>query len=207
MAVDRPSMDHRGKLMRGQPGYSIQDLATFMWQNSLENFEAEVWLHSLFSRRFLKKGDLIGCYPRCRHFARFFQILAKNMNLQRFLQKNLFLARFLQTILIFQEFCRKRNSCKNRVKILQETPSQPKSSKIGRLVMFCKILQDSVRLMHYLPSSCQNLAKILKEKHFVSTKVHWVFFFKSRSQRTVGAAQIKFRLNSCKILSYSVFSL
>ena len=83
---------------------------------------------------------------RNTYFTRFFQILAKYMNLQRFVQKNSFLARFLQTMSILQESCRKRNSCKKR----------PVCHNLPRLVIFCKILQDSVRLMHYLPRSCKN---------------------------------------------------
>ena len=51
-------------------------------------------------------------------------------------------------------------------RILQDLPCLPEFSKIGN---FCKILQDSVSITHYLPSSCKNLTRILKEMHFIST--------------------------------------
>ena len=101
------------------------------------------------------------------YLARCFHTLAKNMNFRKFFQKISFLAKFLQTIRIFQESCRQCNSCKNLVRILQSTPCQNPQ----RLVIFCKILQDPVRIMHYLPNFCRNHARILKEMHLVSTRV------------------------------------
>ena len=88
------------------------------------------------------------------------------MNLQTFLQKNLFLARFLQTMAIFQESCRKRNSYKNLVKSCKKRLI---CQNVPRLVIFSKILQDSVRIMHYPPSFYKSLARILREMHFIST--------------------------------------
>ena len=43
--------------------------------------------------------------------------------------------------------------------------------KLLRVVIFCKILQDSLRIMPHLASSFMNLAKFLKEMHFVSPGV------------------------------------
>ena len=87
-------------------------------------------------------------------------ILAKKMNLQRFLQKNLFLARFLQTMSIFQESCKRCNSCRNLLKVLQETPSLPESSKIGIFVRSCTILSRMWNIMHYFYRILQDLTKI-----------------------------------------------
>ena len=54
------------------------------------------------------------------YIARFFQILANNMSLQRFLQKNSSPATFLQTMSILQECCRTCISCNSLLKVLKE---------------------------------------------------------------------------------------
>ena len=59
-------------------------------------------------------------------------------------------------------------SNKNFAKILQEIVCLHEFSKIR---LFCKILQVSSRAMHNLRKPSENLATILKEKHFGSTGV------------------------------------
>ena len=55
---------------------------------------------------------------------------------------------------IFQDSCKKRLVFKN----------------LARLVILRKRMQYSLRIMHYLESSCRNLAGILNEMHFISTR-------------------------------------
>ena len=74
------------------------------------------------------------------YLARFLQLLAKIYYVQRFFKKNLHISRFLQTMSVFQESCRKRNSCKNLVRILQETSYLPEFSRLVLFVRSCRIL-------------------------------------------------------------------
>ena len=83
--------------------------------------------------------------------------------LAKFFQKTLIFKDFCRKFFFFQDSCRRCKSCKDLVRIWQESHYLQESSKIG---VFCKILQHSVRILHYLASCCRNLARILKEIQF-----------------------------------------
>ena len=99
----------------------------------------------------------------------------------------------------------------NLVRIFQETPYLLESYKNDK---FCKILQDSVRIMHYLASSCMNLARILKEMHFVPTsRASFVLFISSTffSLGTVSKKRLQKRaalkMNTANLVASSLLSV